>query len=143
MANLDRTPKPPPRDDGDELAAPPLIFSYTRAQAIADGVLVDVTATAKEAGFVLPVAVTTAAWAECVRVPDGVVGQSESGRLWDVLNLLCFAIKRGNGGTEMLFQVHVRNDAAEGEPPLVTLKAVCGPGDDPSPCLTVMMPDED
>ncbi|WP_410173196.1 DUF6573 family protein [Klebsiella michiganensis] len=26
---------------------------------------------------------------------------------------------------------------------LVTLRAVCGPGDDPRPVITIMMPDED
>ena len=71
-----------------------LIFSYTRAQAIADGVLVDVSKLAKEAGFRFPVAVTAAVWAECVTVPDGVAGQDETGRLWDVLNLLRFAIAK-------------------------------------------------
>ena len=35
----------------------PVIYAYTRAQAIEDGVLADVTETAKEAGFKLPVAV--------------------------------------------------------------------------------------
>ena len=142
MAKIDHAPKPDP-DDGQEPALPPLIFSYTRAQAMADGVLIDVTTAAKEAGFVIPVAMTATAWSECVRVPAGVAGQSESGRLWDVLNLLRFAIRQSNGEAELLFQLHVRNDDTEGEPPLVTLKAVCGPGDDPSPCLTIMLPDED
>ena len=36
----------------------PVISAYTRQQAIADGVLVDVTTTASEAGFAIPVAVT-------------------------------------------------------------------------------------
>ena len=45
--------------------------------------------------------------------------------------------------SETLFQLHVRDDNGPGEPPLVTLKAVCGPDDDGSPCLTVMLPDED
>src|SRR4051794_4558851 len=35
-----------------------VIFAYTRADALADGVLIDVTDTAKEAGFRIPVAVT-------------------------------------------------------------------------------------
>ena len=48
-----------------------VIFSYTRAQAIADGVLIDATELAKEAGFRIPVAVTAGVWAECVAVPDG------------------------------------------------------------------------
>ena len=72
-----------------------VIFSYTRAQAIADGVLVDASELAKEAGFRFPVAVTAGVWAECVAVPDGVAGQDETGRLWDVLNVLRFAIQRG------------------------------------------------
>ena len=43
-----------------------VIYAYTRAEAIADGVLIDVTETAKEVGFRLPVALTAAAWADCV-----------------------------------------------------------------------------
>jgi len=35
-----------------------LIHRYTRADALRDGVLIDVTATAKEAGFKYPVALT-------------------------------------------------------------------------------------
>lgn len=66
-------------DDSD------LIHVYTRAQAIEDGVLVDVTETAKEAGIRYPVAITQAVWAEYVAVPDGVEGQDENGRLWDIL----------------------------------------------------------
>lgn len=143
MPGIDHSPTP---DDGrGELSAPPpLIFSYTRAQALADGVLVDVTDQAKEAGFVIPVALTAAAWAEYVRVPEGVPGQDERGRLWDVLTMLRFAIRRDvTGSPELHFQLHVRNDGSDGEPPLVTLKAVCGPNDDGSPCITVMLPEED
>ncbi len=36
-----------------------VIYAYTRAQALDDGILVDATALAKEAGFKWPVAVTT------------------------------------------------------------------------------------
>jgi hypothetical protein len=128
-----------------------VIFAYTRAQAIADGVLVDVTDTAKEAGFRIPVALTSSVWAEYVKVPEGVEGQDEAGRLWDVLNMLRFAIERrspslnrpGGGSTLLRFWLHVRNTNEEGEPPLVELKAVCGPNDDASPCLTIMRIDED
>ena len=42
------------------------IYRYTRAQAIEDGVLVDVTETAREAGFRCPVAITHAAWEDSV-----------------------------------------------------------------------------
>jgi hypothetical protein len=40
------------------------------------------------------------------------------------------------------FGVHVRNDNREGVPPLDRLKAVCGPGDQGEPVVTVLMPDE-
>ena len=50
------------------------IYRYTRAQAIADGVLVDLTSAAdgqgqllcKQAGFKVPVAITRAAWAKTI-----------------------------------------------------------------------------
>ena len=38
----------------------PIIYAYTRSQALADGVLVDVTEIAREVGFKLPVALTEA-----------------------------------------------------------------------------------
>ena len=110
-----------------------LIHSYTRAQAIADGVLIDAGATAKEAGIRYPVALTAAVWERCVTVPPGVHCQDEAGRLWDVLWLLRLAIGRIDG-PEVRFGVHVRNDNGERTPPLVRLKAVCGPGDDGEPC---------
>jgi hypothetical protein len=65
-----------------------LIHRYTRAQAIADGVLIDGSQTAREAGFGFPVALTRAVWERCVAVPPAVVCQDEAGRLWDVLWLL-------------------------------------------------------
>ncbi len=120
-----------------------LIHRYTRAQAIADGVLIDVTPNAREAGFKYPVALTAAVWARCVAVPPGVLCHDEAGRLRDVLTMLRFAIRGSEGGPEVRFGVHVRNDNREGIPPLVRLKALCGPDDDGSPCLTVMLPDED
>ncbi len=120
-----------------------LIHSYTRADALRDGVLIDVTATAAEAGFRWPVALTAAAWERCVTVPPGVLCQDEAGRLWDVLWLLRLAIGRSDGGRVVPFAVHVRNDNRERTPPLVRLKAVAGPDDDGSPCITVMLPEEE
>jgi hypothetical protein len=118
------------------------IHRYSRADAIRDGVLIDVSAVAGEAGFRVPVAVTAAVWAECVAVPSGVVCQDEKERLWDVLWMLRCAIGRGGSGSEVRFSVHVRNDNREGSPPLVRLKAACGPGDTGEPVITVMLPDE-
>ena len=122
----------------------PLLFAYTRRMAIDDGVLIDVTTTAAEAGFRIPVAVTPAVWAECIAVPAGVSGQDEGGRLWDVLSMLRFAIRGPDrDGSDVRYRLHVRNDNRDGTPPLVELKAVCGPADDGAPCVTVMTPTED
>ena len=119
----------------------PVIFSYTRAQAIADGVLVDVSEMASEAGIKHPTAVTAAVWGEFVRVPEGVEHQDEKGRRWDIVNMFRFATKQSKGGTELHFNLLVRNDNTA--PKLVTLKAICSPGDTPEPVLTIMLPNED
>jgi hypothetical protein len=120
-----------------------LIHAYTRADALRDGVLIDVSAVAREAGIRYPVALTRAVWERCVAVPPGVVCQDESGRLWDVLWMLACAARRGGSGPEVRFGVHVRDDNRERTQPLVRLKALCGPGDSGGPVVTVMLPDED
>ena len=118
-----------------------LIFAYTRAEAIADGVLFDVTVTAKEAGFRYPVAVTAAVWHDCVSVPAVVPWQDESGRLWDILSVVRAAIKNAGRTDTVHFSVCVQNapDSLE----TIHLKAHCGPGDDAEPVITIMYPDED
>jgi hypothetical protein len=117
---------------------------YSRSDAIRDGVLIDVTSVASEAGIRFPVALTRAVWERCVTVPPGVICQDEAGRLWDVLWMLRCAIRGSkDGGSEVRFALHVRNDNRESTPPLVRLKAVCGPGDQGEPVVTVLMPDED
>jgi hypothetical protein len=47
-----------------------VISVYTRAQALADGVLIDAGAMAREAGFRWPVAITAGAWSDCVTWSD-------------------------------------------------------------------------
>src|SRR5947209_325255 len=101
-----------------------LIHRYSRADALRDGLLIDVSATAREAGIRWPVALTCAAWGRCVRVPPGVACQDQAGRLWDVLFLLRLAIARHLGGCVVPFALHVRNDNRDRTPPLVRLKAV-------------------
>jgi hypothetical protein len=118
-----------------------LIFSYSRKQAIADGILIDVTSTAKEAGFRFPVALTRGVWDRYVEVPEGVHGQDEAGRLWDILFMLHHAIRAEKDAPLVLFRLYVRNDNSS--PLLVTLKAICAGDDDGSPCVTILLPTED
>ena len=122
----------------------PVIYSYTRAQAVADGVQVEVTKTANEAGIKFPVFLTRTVFDAYVAVPPGVTCQDEAGRLWDVVWMLRFAIQRSRAGADRLpFALYVRNDNHRAK--LVKLIATCGPLDidDPAPAITVMMPDED
>jgi hypothetical protein len=123
----------------------PIIYSYTRAQAVADGVQVDVTKTAQEAGIRFPVFFTRTVFDAFVAVPDGVEGQDEAGRLWDIVWMLRFGIRKvaAQGLTRISFALYVRNDNQR--PKLVKLIATCGALDidDSQPTITVMMPDED
>jgi len=41
------------------------------------------------------------------------------------------------------FGVHVREHNRDRTPPLVRLKALCGPSDQGEPVITVMLPEED
>jgi hypothetical protein len=126
-----------------------VIYAYTRAQAIADGVLVDVSQTAREAGFRWPVAMTRTAWEDCVAWSEEdsrrQVHQDESGRLWDVLWMAMNAIRLSSGGaSQTLYQLYrVSRDGSCNEAQLVTLKLVAGPGDAGEPVITIMLPQED
>jgi len=134
----------------------PVVYSYTRAQAVADGFQVEVTKTASEAGITFPVFLTRSVFDSFVAVPPGVTAQDEAGRLWDMVWMLRFAIRRipslaptggegqGEGTRSRLpFALYVRNDNRAAK--LVKLIATCGPLDldDPQPAITVMLPDED
>ena len=119
------------------------ICSYSREQAIADGVLVDVTIMAREAGIKYPTATTRRVWDELV-VPDEDSrreGQSEPGRMWDILWMLRMTIQTGGSGSEVRFSVIFV--AAGNRRTTVILKSICGPNDDLSPCITIMFEDED
>ncbi len=137
-----------------------IISRYTRAQAIEDGVLVDLSAgetaaLVREAGIKWPVAMTSAAWhatvgrggrwvadpetgGEKMELP---AGQDAIGRTWDVLNLLRFAIGRQRGATtELRFEVRVWDGKRTR---VVRLKSLSGPGDHGEPVITILLPDED
>ncbi len=125
-----------------------VISTYTRAQAISDGVLIDVSTTAKEAGFKFPVAVTLTVW-ESLIVPDIIAasrfGNSIEGRLWDTLHMLRYAITKQKGST-VLFSVLYTMGHPNGRTCYqkeAQLKALCGPGDTLDPVITIMFPNED
>ena len=122
----------------------PVIYAYSRSQAVADGLQVEVSKVAQEAGIRFPVFLTRAVYDSFVFVPPGVTGQDEAGRLWDVVWMLRFAIRKAQPGQARLpFALYVRNDNKT--PRLIKLVALCGPLDihDPQPAITIMLPDQD
>lgn len=123
------------------------IHTYSRAQAIEDGLLVDVTEIAAEAGFRLPVAMTWTVWGDCVEWSEEdsrrQVYQDQSGRLWDVVWMAAQAARRGHGD-RLAFQLYrVPSGGRSGRPRLVTLHLHIGPGDNADPVVTIMLPGED
>jgi len=119
-----------------------VIYTYTRKQAFEDGVLVDVSQTAKEAGINFPVALTFAVWDMHV-VPSEKLedyGQSISGRLWDLLWM--FRLKAMRSNSSLLYFSCLFLDENE-KLDEVKFKALCGPGDNAEPVITIMLPGED
>jgi hypothetical protein len=121
---------------------------YTRADAIEDGMLIDVSQLAREAGFKIPVAMTRGAWTDLVEWDEEQHGahQDETGRLWDVLNVLHWQIKaRGPGGESRLdthvLRVPTKHPDARAQ--RANFYAQCGPGDDAEPVITILLPGED
>jgi hypothetical protein len=74
-------------------------------------------------------------WSGCRR--------GDGGRLRDEQIIIRSVLCGEGGGAGVRFGVQVRNDNREGTPPLVRLKAVCSPGDQGEPVVTVMLPSED
>jgi hypothetical protein len=136
-----------------------VISTYTRAQAIADGTLIDLTDAQDRDGrrlspFKWPVAITATAFDRTISVggewkPDAdgketlvLPGcQNFAGRVWDLFWMLLTAMRQADGDT-VRFAVSVLTDGIR-KRETESLKAVCGPGDDANPVITIMLPDED
>lgn len=142
-----------------------IISSYSRAQALEDGMLVDIDAidpTIKEgrpgarleAGYKVPVAVTKRVYDECIAVNERCEGhQSIAGRLWDVMFLSRMAPGSGRNTDHHTYKFYCTrpNEPAPGaqmmgegsSAELTELVMVIGPGDNAEPVITIMFPGED
>jgi hypothetical protein len=125
------------------------IHVYTRAQALEDGVLIDVSETAREAGFKIPVAVTLVFWNQFIKWTDednnNQTNQDEAGRLWDVLSMLMCAIKmRCSEADQVVYELYViSRDGKSRSTKCIKLKSSIGGGDEREPAITIMLPTED
>ncbi len=121
-----------------------VIFRYSRMDAISDGVLVDVTELARESGFTIPVAVSDSLFHGYLTPPLELAkaGLSFTGRLWDTLSVLRYAIKAAPATDRLTFTV-LFAQSLEAEPEPVELLAACGSGDSGEPVITIMLPSDD
>ena len=127
-----------------------VVCAYTRADAIRDGVLIEVPVDlARPAGFTVPVAVTTAVW-DLVDPGnlDDMPGQSVEGRLWDLLWLCGCAARATKHKDTVIFPcaflfTREERGAEITEHKTHILKAICGPGDRGEPVITIMLRGED
>lgn len=149
--------------DADPFAGTEVISAYSRAQALEDGELVDLSELAREAGFKYPLAVTRGVWALLAEGslwaerPNGTAeleadpawagtGQSWKGRARDMLCVMRAAIRnatdRGRAGDEIRFApLFLRKPG--GRPERVPMWSKCAPGDTAEPVITVMLEGED
>ena len=120
-----------------------IISAYTRADAIEDGVLVDITKIAQEAGFTVPVAVTSALF----EILDPKLdlqneGQDFHGRVWDMLWILRSEIRKSDW-TDTTYFAPLFIRKPNGKPEPVKLWAKAGPGDNMELVITIMLEGED
>lgn len=116
-----------------------IIFSYTRAQAIEDGVLVDLSGPfpIDTRIFKYPVACTSAVW-QLIEDAHEKFGQEYGATVWDICFMAVNCQIEQIDPSTVLFRVGIPLGGKEH-----TLKIVCGPGDDGKLVMTVMLPYED
>ena len=113
-----------------------MIYSCSRADALRDGVLVDVSERARCHGIRYPTACTAGVWAliDCLpeSTTDTLAGIVRDVRLDEVLRVMLAAIRQARGTDRVTFQVLG-----------AALWAQCGPGDTAEPVITIMREGED
>jgi hypothetical protein len=120
-----------------------LIYAYTRAQALEDGVLVDVSKIGKEAGFKVPVAVTQAVWGLIEDIPPRAHWESIDGRLWDVVKMGWFAAQRCKETDTLWYKMLMNRNEHGHRVQALILKLHIGGGDNGEPVVTIMLRNED
>ena len=136
-------------DPADPAPFNPVLSVYTRAQAIEDGFLIDVSDTAREAGFTIPVAVTRTVWDRLIALPEGYLGfQDERGRLWDVLWMARYYALRASNSGRVRMSVLVRDirkdlrDSNRAPRKHFAIVAI-GADDGGGPAITIMFAEDD
>lgn len=122
-----------------------VIHSYTRAQAIEDGVLVDLTEWASNrqmrGGFTCPVAVTGALWGAIEAIPESMKGtQDVRGRAHDVLWLGRLAGAMRSERTDAYYTLRLPRRGTRQKN--ARLRVSVGGGDAGEPVVTIGFPED-
>lgn len=123
----------------------PVILAYTRKQAIEDGMLLDLTEPGfarllKLCGIKHHTAMTAASFGACVGLDMTPKNAREiTGRVLIVLAAMGTA--SSDETKEATDRVFFSVDGPDGQP--VELWALCGPGDEGEPVITIMLREED
>ncbi len=122
-----------------------VVSTYTREQAIEDGVLVDATigdfAEVSRQHFRYPIAMTAEVFGLIERAVNHPRWLNDFKGVWhDILHMSKLGIVSRIDPTQHLFRVII---TGTGRKRNHTLKIVCHPGDQGEPVMTVMMPHED
>lgn len=124
-----------------------VIHTYTRTQAIADGMLIDITPMAAEAGIALPTVVSANLYHGHVVPPTNTLdlGQSIEARLWDVLMVLRASARQAEEYRIEFPVDFVSGRRANGFPTVETARvtAMVHPGDAGEPVITIMLPGDE
>ncbi|NPV00072.1 MAG: hypothetical protein HPY53_01705 [Brevinematales bacterium] len=123
--------------ESDESPVGPVISSYSRANAIADGTLIDLNQLipVAESGYKYPVACTASVFALITRAIEKYSYMDEKGITWDILWMSrMYPTKKWETGR--LFKVKIGSTVH-------TLKLEAGPGDNGEGVITIMTPEED
>lgn len=131
------TPSVAPQDPVREFFGEP-ISTYTRAQALEDGVLVDVTSQA-QGSFKTPVALTAELWARITDILPGTDRETiVNVRLTELFRAAEAAAETAPKGTRRV-SFPMLMASREGVSS-VTILADCGPGDRGEPVITIGFP---
>lgn len=120
-----------------------VIYQYSRADAFNDGVLVNLSENFPEECKIYrhPIACTAAVWSLVERATASRSHcNSAAGVIFDILYMSQRGIVARPDEQTVMFAVII---TGTGRKRTHTMKAVCAPGDNMEPTITIMMPEED
>lgn len=120
-----------------------IISRYTRAQAIEDGTLVDLSEDASKIGFRIPVAVTSTLYHQYLEPTEEAreLGQTLYGRIYEVLTHIIREIREdGHRCRIRIAESFLMNEKTIDK---IQIDCAIDGGDDGKPVITIMFPGED